>query len=290
MKTDDREALRACIGARALLTAGSVMLLAGALNYQPIDALRIPVLIGTKQSFERAAAPETYSVVTIAAADAVRLTEHTTEKSEFVIPAKSVPQPAPKADDEAEVKKPVPVPSKPVEIPEKAEPEPAAKPEPKSVVIPPKKPKPAVRPVKTAARKAPEKMSQVVPSSAPSVPDGDGLRNVNGSHAVSDNSGKAGSAGTETALARILSHIEANKRYPRRARQTGTEGRVLLAVTLSETGVVTSVTVAEKNRSTLLNRAALASAEGLTGQLIDGARGGRVLVPVQFSLSGVMRE
>lgn len=289
MKTDDREALRACIGARALLTAGSVMLLAGALNYQPIDALRIPVLIGTKQSFERSAAPETYSVVTIAAADAVRLTEHTTEKSEFVIPAKSVPQPVPKPDDEAEVKKPVPVPSKPVEIPKKAEPEPA-KPEPKSVVIPPKKPKPAVRPVKTAARKATQTLSPAVPSAAPSVPDGGGLRNVNGSHAVSDNSGKAGSAGTETALARILSHIEANKRYPRRARQTGTEGRVLLAVTLSEAGVVTSVTVAEKNRSALLNRAALASAEGLTGQLIDGARGGRVLVPVQFSLSGVMRE
>ena len=105
------------------------MLLAGAVNYQPIDALRVPVLIGTKQSFERAAALETYSVVTIAAADAVRLTEHTTEKSKFVIPAKPVPQPAPKPDDEAEVKKPVPVPSKPVEIPKKVEPEPA-KPDP----------------------------------------------------------------------------------------------------------------------------------------------------------------
>lgn len=100
-----------------------------------------------------------------------------------------------------------------------------------------------------------------------------------GSHAASSASDKA------SALALIVDVIEQNKRYPRRARQTGTEGVVVLAVRIGADGMVIAVDVARKAASNLLNRAALSAAEKLLGQRLPMKSALTVEVPVVFSLT-----
>lgn len=100
-----------------------------------------------------------------------------------------------------------------------------------------------------------------------------------GSHAASSASDKV------SALALIVDVIEQNKRYPRRARQTGTEGVVVLAVRIGADGMVIAVDVARKAASTLLNRAALSAAEKLLGQRLPVKSALTVEVPVVFSLT-----
>ena len=99
-------------------------------------------------------------------------------------------------------------------------------------------------------------------------------------------SGRAGDATDETrALAEIMSIIEANKRYPRRARQTNQTGTVLLGVHVNAQGLVTEVEVLQKSASSLLNRAAKAAAKPLLGVKTKLKRAVRLEVPVRFLLT-----
>ena len=85
-------------------------------------------------------------------------------------------------------------------------------------------------------------------------------------------------------LAELLAVVEANKTYPRRARQTGQQGEVLLAVEIGPDGCVVSVTIRKKHASALLNRAALKAAEPLEGRPTKLKKAVTIVVPVRFEL------
>lgn len=88
-----------------------------------------------------------------------------------------------------------------------------------------------------------------------------------------------------TALAKIVAMIDEHKRYPRRARQTGAEGDVVLAVTIDGNGIVTGVVLKKPHPSVLLNRAALKAAEPLIGVKLPLSAPLTVEVPVRFTIS-----
>ena len=111
-----------------------------------------------------------------------------------------------------------------------------------------------------------------------------GIAASGGAGGVSNAGGNAALGDESAALALIVREIEAHKRYPRRARQTGIEGRVVLSVDIDENGVVRSVAVGEKHNSVLLNRAALQAADGLVGMKLPLAKAMTVSVPVVFTL------
>ena len=94
-------------------------------------------------------------------------------------------------------------------------------------------------------------------------------------------SGSGASDGTDQVLAELLAVVEANKAYPLRARQTGQQGEVLLAV---EIGRVASVAIRKKHASALLNRAALKAAEPLEGRPTKLRKAVTIVVPVRFEL------
>lgn len=85
-------------------------------------------------------------------------------------------------------------------------------------------------------------------------------------------------------IAAIKADIERNKTYPRRARQTGIEGTVILRIHIGEDGRVASVTLGKADRFALLNQAALLAAKGLTRMQTELKRALTVEVPVVFSL------
>lgn len=87
------------------------------------------------------------------------------------------------------------------------------------------------------------------------------------------------------ALAKIVAVIDEHKRYPRRARQTGAEGNVVLAVTIDGNGIVTGVVLKKTHASVLLNRAALKAAEPLIGVKLPLSAPLTVEVPVRFTIS-----
>ena len=87
------------------------------------------------------------------------------------------------------------------------------------------------------------------------------------------------------ALATIVAVIDEHKRYPRRARQTGAEGDVVLAVTIDGNGIVTGVVLKKPHPSVLLNRAALKAAEPLIGVKLPLSAPLTVEVPVRFTIS-----
>lgn len=86
-------------------------------------------------------------------------------------------------------------------------------------------------------------------------------------------------------LALIIQTIEKNKHYPRRARQMGLTGKVVLKIGITK-GIVQSIDWAEKNNSEMLNHAAIAAAEKLKGKKLPFQGDLWVRVPVEFSLKG----
>lgn len=179
------------------------------------------------------------------------LVEHTVKESEFTIESKPAPV------THAAGTEPTPAPSP---IPDPI-PEPAAEP-----------PKPVAPP----AEAAPQKVSS-----------GSSAKPASGGTAGSAvRQGNAARSSEDAVLAVIVREIEAKKRYPRRARQTGVEGRVVLRIEIAENGVVSNVEVAERHPSSLLNRAALKAAEDLKGRRLDVRKPLTVSVPVVFTLTG----
>lgn len=91
-------------------------------------------------------------------------------------------------------------------------------------------------------------------------------------------------AARQSALALIVETIDANKSYPRRARQNGIEGTVMLRVTIASDGRIAAVDIKKKHASVLLNRAALKAANKLIGMHLEGIGPLEVDVPVVFEL------
>lgn len=214
------------------------------------------------------------------------LVEHLTEESDFEVPAHPEPKPEPEPAPEPEpepIPEPEPEPEPepiPEPKPEPVKPKPQPKPAPKRV----EKPKPVQKPAPAAA-----------PTPAPSLEAVEGPVAQAGQAGLADGreggvgtgvsgTGSGASDGTDRVLAELLAVIEANKTYPRRARQTGQQGEVLLAVEIGPDGRVASVSIRKKHASALLNRAALKAAEPLEGRPTKLSKAVTIVVPVRFEL------
>ena len=154
-------------------------------------------------------------------------------------------------------------------------------------VIEEPQPKPVVK--KPPVKKKPVKKDLPVDKTEVKASDGaKASAALSGGKSASPAQGTASGASTDarnTALAKIVAVIDEHKRYPRRARQTGAEGNVVLAVTIDGNGIVTGVVLKKPHASVLLNRAALKAAEPLIGVKLPLSAPLTVEVPVRFTIS-----
>ena len=154
-------------------------------------------------------------------------------------------------------------------------------------VIEEPKPKPVVK--KPPVKKKPVKKD--LPIARTEVKASDGAKAsaaLSGGDSASPTQGTASGTSADArnaALAKIVAVIDEHKRYPRRARQTGAEGDVVLAVTIDGNGIVTGVVLKKPHASVLLNRAALKAAEPLIGVKLPLSAPLTVEVPVRFTIS-----
>lgn len=154
-------------------------------------------------------------------------------------------------------------------------------------VIEEPKPKPVVK--KPQVKKKPVKKD--LPVARTEVKASDGAKAsaaLSGGDSASPTQGTASGTSADArnaALAKIVAVIDEHKRYPRRARQTGAEGDVVLAVTIDGNGIVTGVVLKKPHPSVLLNRAALKAAEPLIGVKLPLSAPLTVEVPVRFTIS-----
>lgn len=154
-------------------------------------------------------------------------------------------------------------------------------------VIEEPKPKPVVK--KPPVKKKPVKKDLPVDKTEVKASDGaKASAALSGGDSASPAQGTASGTSADarnTALAKIVAVIDEHKRYPRRARQTGAEGDVVLAVTIDGNGIVTGVVLKKPHASVLLNRAALKAAEPLIGVKLPLSAPLTVEVPVRFTIS-----
>lgn len=154
-------------------------------------------------------------------------------------------------------------------------------------VIEEPKPKPVVK--KPQVKKKPVKKDLPVDKTEVKASDGAKASSaLSGGKSASLAQGTASGVLTDAqnaALAKIVAVIDEHKRYPRRARQTGAEGDVVLAVTIDGNGIVTGVVLKKPHASVLLNRAALKAAEPLIGVKLPLSAPLTVEVPVRFTIS-----
>lgn len=176
----------------------------------------------------------------------------------------------------------VKVEAKPEPVKEETPPPPEA---PKVIEEP--QPKPVVK--KPPVKKKPVKKDLPVDKTEVKASDGaKASAALSGGKSASPTQGTASGASADarnTALAKIVAVIDEHKRYPRRARQTGAEGDVVLAVTIDGNGIVTGVVLKKPHASVLLNRAALKAAEPLIGVKLPLSAPLTVEVPVRFTIS-----
>ena len=154
-------------------------------------------------------------------------------------------------------------------------------------VIEEPKPKPVVK--KPPVKKKPVKKDLPVDKTEVKASDGAKASTaLSGGNSASPAQGTASGTSADArnaALAKIVAVIDEHKRYPRRARQTGAEGDVVLAVTIDGNGIVTGVVLKKPHPSVLLNRAALKAAEPLIGVKLPLSAPLTVEVPVRFTIS-----
>lgn len=170
--------------------------------------------------------------------------------------------------------------------PEPVKEEPPPPPEAPKVIEEPK-PKPVVK--KPQVKKKPVKKDLPVDKTEVKASDGaKASAALSGGDSASPTQGTASGTSADArnaALAKIVAVIDEHKRYPRRARQTGAEGDVVLAVTIDGNGIVTGVVLKKPHPSVLLNRAALKAAEPLIGVKLPLSAPLTVEVPVRFTIS-----
>ena len=255
-----REALAAARGARGVLAAFAAALIAAVGMNSVTQAISVP-------SLPSGVMRQKIVVPLVEDPPATKksketLVEHTVAKSDFQI-EKKIAEPVIESKPEPKLEpKPKPVPKPKVRPQPKAQPRPQPQSEPKAAV--------------QKAKEFPASEVKSTGSDAAGASGGVGL-------SAGSNLGQAKEA-RESALAVIVNVIEANKSYPRRARQTGVEGEVLLTVRIAAGGLISSVDIKKKHRSALLNRAAARAADKLLGMRIEGAPQMTVDVPVVFSL------
>lgn len=154
-------------------------------------------------------------------------------------------------------------------------------------VIEEPKPKPVVK--KPPVKKKPVKKDLPVDKTEVKASDGaKASAALSGGDSTSPTQGTASGTSADArnaALAKIVAVIDEHKRYPRRARQAGAEGDVVLAVTIDGNGIVTGVVLKKPHASVLLNRAALKAAEPLIGVKLPLSAPLTVEVPVRFTIS-----
>ena len=199
------------------------------------------------------------------------LVEHTVERSSHKIPAAAKPaERVPEPSDATHL--PVPEPEA-EQACEPVRPKPATKPKVRF------KPKAKTKPVSQASASVVE--SERTQEAEP-APASEAAGSAVGAADAHGNS----SRDEASMLSAIVQHIEARKRYPRRARQSAQEGTVVLSIRVGADGTVVGVAVAKKAASRLLNRAALSAAASLKGVRVAAAgREVAVEVPVVFSLA-----
>ena len=261
MAGDSKEILRATRLTRTVVGAVGLLFVAAVLLRFAEKAIAVPEL--TKGIFKE---ETTVTIEMVPAPVKEKIIEHTAEKSDFTIAAKPTPVKPVEAAPAPEVKPVAPEPAvKPKPVPKKAA-EARKRVKPVSPIVKPQ---------------APAAVEKTVPAEAQT---GAGK----GASAVAVNPEKAGNSAQERskALAVIVAVINERKRYPRRARQTGTEGEVLLTVNIDAAGTVTAVTVKKPHASVLLNRAARKAADALIGMKLSVTEALNVDVPVVFTLSG----
>ena len=191
-----------------------------------------------------------------------KLIEHTVEQSPYKVRQKKEPAVEVKPSKKTEVEsRPQPIKPKPRPVQPKPDPQPRRKSVPQSI-----------------------KPTAVVGNTARETEDA-AQRDLAGAASQRTASGGSVKTAREHALAVIVKVIEANKHYPRRARQTGVEGEVLLTVRTDTAGRVRAVELKRSHRSVLLNRAALRAAQPLIGMSLESFGETTVEVPVVFSLT-----
>lgn len=260
--------------ARTAIALVSVALLVLPAMVRVHEALAVPAL-----SMPAGAPLESMEVLLVARAPepSVDRIEHVVEHSDYEVDAPPEPK---------------------LELQPEPEPQvaPEPEPEPQPEIKPESKPKPAPR-AQRAKPKAPVKAAshtkarsdEQASGQAEQATDtrGAGAADSGAVRASSQSVAKEGSPAYGAMLERIVQTIQAHKHYPRRARQTGQEGTVVVAVDVNAAGCVTQVRVDKKAASAQLNRAALTAAQALVGMSVaQGVGAVTVRVPVIFTLTG----
>jgi len=260
------EVRRATLISRCFVLAVALAILAATLLTVVQKAIAVPEL---KHGILRDETTVQIEMLPPPAPEKEPMVEHLAEKSDFEVDAR--PEPPKEAPPKVEF-----LPDPPKVEPPKPEPKPLPKPKPTEKRQVMKKP----APVKKAVPVAREAMKESTGATAPAAASG-GAAPAPIAGTASGNSPEARSQ----ALAEIIAVIDAHKRYPRRARQTGAEGDVVLAVSIDASGTVTNIVLKTPNASVLLNRAALKAAEPLIGRKLPLTAPLTVEVPVRFTIS-----
>ena len=269
-----REAEKAGLWARCITTSAALAVLGAASFGRLHEAIAVPAMpegLFRTGTYVEIVEPEPVPETRDRTPDRI---EHVVEKSDFTVPERPAPAPLPTEPEP----QPEPVPA----------PKPTPKPDPKPKPVPkpaPKKPaaKPAPQRTKPQAAKSPDALPARTAQAAAQGARGESAsggfaQGVNGT-ASSASAGEA-----NLAVAELVAVVEAHKRYPRRARQTGIEGTVSLRVKIDENGVVSEVQAEDGGASVILKRAALAAAKPLIGMKTRLSRKITVDIPVKFEL------
>lgn len=255
------EVRRATLISRSFVLAVALAILAAMLLTVVQKAIAVPEL---KHGILRDEATVQIEMLPPPAPVREPLVEHLAEKSDFEVDARPEPPKVEPPQEPPKVEPPKP----------ELKPEPKPKPPEKRKVV--KKPAPVKKDVPVAR----EEVKESTGSAAPAAASG-GATPAPVAGTASGNSAEARSR----ALAEIIAVIDAHKRYPRRARQTGAEGDVVLAVSIDASGTVTNVVLKTPNASVLLNRAAIKAAAPLIGRKLPLTAPLTVEVPVRFTIS-----
>lgn len=201
---------------------------------------------------------------------------HVVDESPLTVPVPPKVEPIEPQPKREALPEPTLEPAKPTVVPDvKPTPKVNLKQTPKPTPKPtPKQPK---KPVQKKVRETPKPMPVIAPTQAPAVT------------ATSMPPTKTETAAESKTLTQTVSElvaiVNAHKFYPRRARQIGAEGVVVLEVTIDATGQVTDIKVVDQHASALLNRAAQKAGNALMGHKTSMKRALSIRIPVRFALN-----
>ena len=269
-----REAEKAGLWARCITTSAALAVLGAASFGRLHEAVAVPAMpegLLRTETYVEIVDPEPFPETRDRTPERI---EHVVEKSDFTVPERPAPAPLPTEPEP----QPEPVPA----------PKPTPKPDPKPKPVPkpaPKKPaaKPAPQRTKPQAAKSPDALPARTAQAAAEGARG-GSASGGSALGVNGTASSASAGEANLAVAELVAVVEAHKRYPRRARQTGIEGTVSLRVKVDENGVVSEVRAEAGGASVILKRAALAAAKPLIGMKTRLSRKIIVDIPVKFEL------